>query len=130
MRWTIWAAIFGGLGVALGAFGAHALKERLSATDLVVFETAVRYQFIHALALMGCDMVASWSSGSGSSPSTASRVAGWCFVVGIVLFSGSLYALVATGVRKLGAVTPLGGVAFIAGWVALGIAAWQTRASQ
>jgi len=126
----LFAAIFGGIGVLLGAFGAHALKGRLSAEDLVIFETAVRYQFIHALALIGCDVIAVWQSGgtpSSAAQSTSIRVAGWCFVAGIALFSGSLYALVATGVRKLGAVTPVGGLAFIVGWVALGVAAWQSR---
>ncbi len=131
MRWTLLAAIFGGVGVALGAFGAHALKGRLSPEDLAVFDTAVRYQFIHALALIGCDVIGLWlaaaNPGSSGDSSTALRVAGWCFVGGIAVFSGSLYALVATGIRKLGMVTPIGGVAFIVGWVALGIAAWQAR---
>ncbi len=109
------------LGVVLGAFGAHALRDRLSPDLLAVFETGVRYHFYHALALFAAAYAASrWPDGSGG-------LAGWCFLAGLALFSGSLYLLALTGVRWLGAITPLGGVAFIAGWVAL---AWTaTRSS-
>lgn len=92
------------LAVALGAFAAHGLKARLSPEMLQVFETAVRYQAYHALALLAL--------GAARGPDRA----GWCFVAGVVLFSGSLYALALSGVRWLGAITPLGGVLFLAGW--------------
>jgi uncharacterized membrane protein YgdD (TMEM256/DUF423 family) len=114
------ARVFGGLGgalaflgVALGAFGAHALKGRLSPQDLVTFETGVRYQMYHALALL---LVASFLA---KGPSGANQLAGWAFTVGIALFSGSLYLMVLTGYRWLGPVTPLGGLAFLVGWGAL-----------
>jgi uncharacterized membrane protein YgdD (TMEM256/DUF423 family) len=101
------------LSVAAGAFGAHALRGRLSPEYLAVFETAARYQMYHALALLAVAWAASnW-------PGPLPRVAGWCFVVGTLLFSGSLYGLALTGIRWLGAITPLGGVAFLAGWVCL-----------
>ena len=103
------------LGVALGAFGAHALRERLSPEDLAIFETGVRYQMYHALALFAVAWAASrW-------PGTAVNAAGWMFIVGVLIFSGSLYALVLTDTRWLGAITPLGGVALILGW---GLLAW------
>jgi uncharacterized membrane protein YgdD (TMEM256/DUF423 family) len=114
---AVLGAIFGGLGVAAGAFGAHALRAQLEPRMLEVFETAVRYQMYHALALLA----AAWLC--QQSQSTAAQVAGWSFVLGILLFSGSLYAMVLTGTRGLGAVTPIGGVFFIAGWVALAMAA-------
>ena len=116
----LWASIFGGLAVALGAFGAHALADRLSAADLATFETAVRYQFYHALALLGVAAVLGRWPQSG-----AATWAGWRFVAGVVIFSGSLYVLVFSGLRWLGAVTPLGGVAMIAGWISLALAAWR-----
>lgn len=109
-------AVFALLAVALGAFGAHALETRVPARDLDIFETGVRYQMYHALALVAVAWVQSRWPGGGV------VVAGWLFVVGIVVFSGSLYALVLSGVRWLGAVTPFGGVAFLAGWGAL---AWR-----
>jgi uncharacterized membrane protein YgdD (TMEM256/DUF423 family) len=107
---------FAGIAVALGAFGAHALRASLGAQDLATFETGVRYQMYHALALMAVAWAATrWP---GSATLTA---AGWSFVVGILVFSGSLYVLVLAGQRWLGAVTPLGGVAFLLGW---GLLAW------
>jgi uncharacterized membrane protein YgdD (TMEM256/DUF423 family) len=114
-------AVLGALGVTAGAFGAHGLKARLTPEMLAVFETGVRYQLIHALALLAV----AWAGARWSSP--AISVAGWLFVVGIFLFSGSLYALCLTGIRGLGAVTPFGGVAFIAGWLALAWGAWRGR---
>ncbi|HEU5358822.1 MAG TPA: DUF423 domain-containing protein [Gemmatimonadales bacterium] len=115
-------ALSAGLAVAAGAFGAHALKGHLSPEDLAVFETGARYQMYHALALLAVAWAASrW-------PVPAVSVAGWLFVAGTILFSGSLYALALTGVRWLGAVTPLGGVAFLAGWAALALGAWRGRA--
>jgi uncharacterized membrane protein YgdD (TMEM256/DUF423 family) len=100
--------------VAAGAFGAHALKSRLSPELLAVFETGARYQMYHALGMLA----AAWASSRW--PGAAAAAAGWLFVLGTVLFSGSLYALALTGVRWLGAITPLGGVAFLLGWLALG----------
>jgi uncharacterized membrane protein YgdD (TMEM256/DUF423 family) len=100
--------------VALGAFGAHALRERLDERMLANFETGARYQMYHALALLAV----AWAA-SRFSTSQLPVYAGWLFVVGIILFSGSLYLMAFTGQRWLGAVTPLGGVAFLAGWVCL-----------
>ena len=112
--YLILSGIFGGLGVAFGAFGAHALRDRLSEDKQVTFETGVRYQMYHALALF----LVSLAAGFGPD-SIWLRLAGWLFVAGILLFSGSLYLLVTTGKRWLGAVTPFGGLAFIAGWACL-----------
>ena len=111
-------ALMGFVGVGLGAFGAHALKGRLSPDMLAVFETGVRYQMYHALALLGIAALMTRSEGR------AVLVAGWSFTAGILIFSGSLYALALTGVTMLGAVTPIGGVAFLIGWAALAIAAF------
>lgn len=105
--------IFGFLGVALGAFGAHGLEGRLPPAELATFEVAVRYQMYHALALVFVGLA------SGALPGFRSRLAGWSFTLGILVFSGSLYTLVLTGHRWLGAVTPLGGVAFLVGWIGL-----------
>ena len=114
----IFAALFGGLGVALGAFGAHALRDRLSVDMLAIFETGVRYQVYHALALFGVVLaIARWPQ------SSLPVAAGWLFIVGIVIFSGSLYLLALSGARWWGAVTPIGGVAFLAGWLSLLIVA-------
>lgn len=110
-------AASGFVAVAAGAFGAHALRARLSPDLLGVFETAARYQMYHALALMAVAWaVARW-------PGALPQWAGWLFIAGTVLFSGSLYALALSGVRWLGAITPLGGLAFLAGWICLGLAA-------
>jgi uncharacterized membrane protein YgdD (TMEM256/DUF423 family) len=105
------------LAVAAGAFGAHALRARLSPEMLAVFETGARYHMYHALALLA----AAWAVSRWTGPWPVR--AGWLFVAGTVLFSGSLYALALTGVRWLGAITPLGGAAFLAGWVCLVLAA-------
>jgi len=109
-------ALSGCLAVAAGAFGAHALRGRLAADLLEVFETAARYQMYHALALLAVGWaVTRWPGG-------ATTLAGWLFVAGTVLFSGSLYALSLSGQRWLGAVTPLGGVAWLAAWLVLALA--------
>lgn len=101
------------LAVGGGAFGAHALRAQLSPESLAIFETAARYQMYHAFGLLAVAWAASrW-------PGSWAHRAGWLFMIGTVLFSGSLYALALTGVRWLGAVTPLGGVAFLAGWLCL-----------
>jgi len=114
-------ALSGSLAVALGAFGAHALRDRLTPQMLQVFDTGQRYHMFHALALLAV----AWASTRW--PVGPVAAAGWLFVVGTVLFSGSLYALAVTGQRWLGAITPLGGVAFILGWLALAWAAWASR---
>lgn len=118
--WWVAGGVSGFLSVAAGAFAAHALKDRLPADLLAVFETGARYQAYHALALCAVAGLATHA------PSRAASVAGWCFLAGTVLFSGSLYALAATGVRGLGAITPFGGVAFLAGWLALAVAGART----
>jgi len=110
-------ALAGALGVGLGAFGAHGLRARLSPDMLAVFETGVRYQMYHALALVALATMMNRFDGR------LVHLAGWSFVVGIVLFSGSLYLLALTGVRILGAVTPFGGIAFILGWACLAVSA-------
>jgi uncharacterized membrane protein YgdD (TMEM256/DUF423 family) len=126
------ACLFGFLGVAFGAFGSHALRARLTPERLANVDTAVRYQLWHALALFGVVLVRSIRFGApvgavlSYSPLLGSRqfdlfvaLAGWLFVAGIVLFCGSLYALALTGVRRWGAVTPLGGACLLLGWLAL-----------
>ncbi len=117
-NWIRIGAILGGLAVAAGAFGAHGLKERLDARSLEVFETAAKYQMVHALALIAVGLLAT-SNRSGA----ALTVAGWSFLLGILIFSGTLYGLAISGLKWLGAITPIGGLALIAGWVALAIAA-------
>jgi uncharacterized membrane protein YgdD (TMEM256/DUF423 family) len=111
------AAIAGALAVALGAFGAHALRNVLDATALQVWHTAVEYQFWHALALLACAF---------APPSRCRSISTIAFVCGIVAFCGSLYALALGGPRLLGIVTPIGGASFITGWLSLGIAFWRT----
>lgn len=111
-------ATCGALGVALGAFGAHALRTRLSPERQQTFETGVRYQMVHALALLLTAVLA----GQGLDAPFI-LLAGWLFLIGILLFSGSLYLLVLSERHWLGAITPLGGLAFIAGWVCLALAA-------
>jgi uncharacterized membrane protein YgdD (TMEM256/DUF423 family) len=121
MVWAKIAAAFMFLAVALGAFGAHALKNKLSADMLVIFETGVRYQVYHALALLFLTWLAV------TRPATAVSVAGWAFTVGIVIFSGSLYVLTLTGVRAWGAVTPIGGLAFLVAWAAMLISLFRSH---
>ncbi len=119
--WAAAGAVSAGLAVAAGAFGAHALKARLGADLLAIWETAARYQTVHALALLAVAVAArAWG---GRLP----HVAGALFVAGTLLFSGSLYALALSGVRALGAVTPFGGAAFLAGWACLAWAALRAR---
>lgn len=117
---TIGCAL-GFVGVALGAFAAHALKARIAPDMLAIFETGARYQLIHALALLAV----AWACTRW--PGKAAHMAGWLFVAGTLLFSGSLYALSLSGVRALGLVTPLGGAAWLAGWLCLLWAPWAAR---
>jgi len=116
MLWVRVGAVAMFLAVALGAFGAHALQKRLSPEMLAVFEVGVRYHVYHALALFAVAWVADLRPGS------LAQASGWAFALGIVVFSGSLYLLSVTGVRWLGAITPIGGTAFLAGWVLLFLA--------
>lgn len=115
--WFATGAVMCGLGVVLGAFGAHGLRARLEPEMLSVYETGVQYHLIHALGLLAVAWAAArWPGGWVTA-------AGWLFVAGIVLFSGSLYAVAVTGPRWLGAITPVGGTCFILGWAVLAVAA-------
>ena len=116
MTFLLVGALAGFLGVAAGAFGAHGLRGRLSPEMLAIFETAVRYQMYHVFAL-----VATAGAIGRFGDARLLVVAGWAFLVGIVVFSGSLYALALSGVTILGAITPIGGVAFLTGWACLAI---------
>lgn len=113
------AGVAGALAVAFGAFGAHALQDLVTPARLATWRTGAGYHLAHAVAAALAGLAAAWSG------SDAALWAGRLFLIGIVLFSGSLYALVAFDLGVLGAVTPLGGVSFIAGWLALAVAAWQ-----
>ena len=118
-QWLILGAASAFLSVTAGAFGAHALRARLSADLQTIFETGARYHMYHSLALIAVGLLAHLR------PSPLLNGAGWAFVVGLVLFSGSLYALALSGIRVLGAITPLGGVGFLVGWVLFALAAWR-----
>ncbi len=129
-KWVRLAAVNGLIAVAAGAFGAHALKSRLAPESLTVFDVAVRYQMYHALALLGVAAVVY------QRPSRSARAAGWCMLLGTVLFSGSLYGLTlgGDGFKLLGPITPIGGVLLIAGWLLLALSAggrsYNNKASQ
>lgn len=107
-------------GVAAGAFGAHALKARLTPDELAIWQTAVQYHVWHGIGLLATGLLLLHRPDS-----VALGVSGWLFVAGIALFSGSLYALALTGARGLGALTPVGGIAFLGGWAAMAWAAWR-----
>ncbi len=116
---VILGALSAFIGVAAGAFGAHGLKRTLGTDMLAVFDVGVRYQLVHALALVMVAWVQSrW-------PSALITASGWLFVVGTILFSGSLYALSVSGIRGLGLITPFGGVAFLAGWACMAWGVWK-----
>ncbi len=117
LNWFAVGAIAGAIGVTLGAFGAHALKSRVSEDLLAVFEIGVRYQMYHALALFAV----AWAAGRW--PGNWINASGWLFTSGILIFSGSLYLMTLTGERWLGAITPIGGLCFILGWIALAVVA-------
>jgi uncharacterized membrane protein YgdD (TMEM256/DUF423 family) len=119
--WFVLGCFMAGLGVAAGAFGAHALKQRLAPDLLAVFETGVRYQMYHALGLL----VVAFASDRWRGVNF--NLAGWLFLIGTILFSGSLYALCLTGVRVLGAITPLGGLCFLAAWALLAWGVWKLQ---
>ena len=118
-QFLVLGTIFAGFGVAAGAFGAHALKEILDAPMLQVFDTATRYVMYHAFGLC----IVSWAI--DRHPGQRLEKAGWLFIIGILLFSGSLYVMSLAGIRWLGAVTPVGGLAFLAGWILLGWGVWR-----
>ncbi|MCQ4264079.1 DUF423 domain-containing protein [Stutzerimonas stutzeri] len=120
--YLVLAALFGFTGVALGAFASHGLRTQLSPAYLAVFQTGVQYQMIHALALLAVALLAL------QRPSRLLTAAGALFVGGILLFSGSLYLLTLSGVGRLGMITPIGGTAFLAGWLCLALAGWRLRA--
>lgn len=117
--WLVSGAISGFVAVAAGAFAAHGLRDVLTVEMRVVFETAVRYQMYHALALLAAGILA------GRTPSRTADAAGWFLAVGTLLFSGSLYVLALTGVRAFALITPVGGLALLAGWAALAAAGWR-----
>ena len=119
--WGVVAAVFGFLAVALGAFGAHGMRDVLGAAGLQTNNTAVHYQFFHSLALLLTTAMMAASTQHGW------RIAAGCFLAGILLFSGSLYALVLTGNTWLGMITPAGGLCFLAGWSALALTFWRAR---
>ena len=113
--------VLGFLAVAIGAFGAHGLKKHFEThTDLrPIFETAVQYHMYHALALLATAWIAQ------RAPGGLTHAAGYCFLIGVLVFSGSLYVLALTNVRWFGAITPIGGVAMLVGWICLGVASWR-----
>ena len=123
MNWPAVGALFLGIGVSLGAFGAHALRARFDAYAMGIWEKAVFYHFIHALGLLIVPLLARTGA---MTPAAADRVC-WLLVAGVLIFSGSLYALAITGIRTLGAITPLGGTAFIAAWLLLAWDLFRTR---
>jgi uncharacterized membrane protein YgdD (TMEM256/DUF423 family) len=118
MNWSAIGAICMGLAVGLGAFGAHGLRSRLDEYSMDVYEKAVFYHFVHAIGLLVVPLLAR----TGSVTDAASSRVCWLLIAGILIFSGSLYTLAITGVRTLGAITPLGGLAFIGAWALL---AWE-----
>ncbi|MCB9529958.1 MAG: DUF423 domain-containing protein [Myxococcales bacterium] len=125
MNWAATGAIAMAVAVAAGAFGAHGLRERLTPDALGWWQTAAQYHVYHALGLFAV----AWAAGAGARPRPV-FVAGVALLVGIVLFSGSLYAMALTGKRGLGVITPIGGLAWITGWIALAVATWpRTGAS-
>ncbi len=118
------AAIFGGLSVAAGAFASHALKDHLNERSLAIFETGARYQMYHSLALL---LVALLLARAELPAPPALAASGIAFISGVVIFSGSLYALSLSGIKWLGAITPLGGAAFLIGWGCLAVAAFSFK---
>jgi len=125
--WIAVGALNAAIAVAAGAFAAHGLRGKLEPRALEVFETGARYHMYHALALVLAGIIATWGSASGltARATDGAHTAGWLIQGGIVLFCGSLYALALTGIAALGAITPLGGVAFLAGWLWLAWTSWR-----
>jgi uncharacterized membrane protein YgdD (TMEM256/DUF423 family) len=125
MTWPAAGGLLMALAVAMGAFGAHGLRNRLDAYSMGVYEKAVFYHFVHALGILLVSVLARTNAISITGQSRAA----WLLLIGIIVFSGSLYALALTGVRILGAITPIGGLAFILGWLVLAYEATRTRQS-
>jgi uncharacterized membrane protein YgdD (TMEM256/DUF423 family) len=123
--WIALGALNAAIAIAAGAFAAHGLRDKLDARALEVFETGARYHMYHAFALVIVGLVGLAGTTASGRAVRGSRTAGWLFQIGIVLFSGSLYALALTGTRGLGAITPIGGIAFIVGWLWLAWSAWR-----
>jgi uncharacterized membrane protein YgdD (TMEM256/DUF423 family) len=123
MNWVATGALLMAAAVVLGAFGAHGLRDKLDAYSLSVYEKAVFYHFIHALGILLAAVLARTETISSSGEARVS----WLLLIGILVFSGSLYALAISGVRVLGAITPIGGLAFIAGWLVLAYEALRKR---
>lgn len=123
MNLTVSGAVLLALAVVMGAFGAHGLRNRLDAYSMSVYEKAVFYHFIHAIGILLVSLLARTAA---ITPAAGARI-GWLLLLGIVVFSGTLYALALTGLRILGAITPIGGLAFIAGWLLL---AWEASRTQ
>lgn len=121
-KFLVIGAVSAFIAVAAGAFGAHALRGAVSPDRLEVWETAARYQMYHALGLL----LVGYLTLAGQKAASSARLTGWLFVVGTLLFSGSLYALTLTGITVLGAITPLGGIAFLAGWGMLAWGVWRS----
>lgn len=117
------AGFLGALSVASGAFATHALKDSLTVKALAIWETATKYQMYHVLSLMLVALLLTRTE----IPASSLVIAGWAFIIGIVIFSGSLYALSLSDIKWLGAITPLGGLAFIVGWLSIAIAAWGIK---
>ena len=124
MNWTATGAFLMALAVALGAFGAHGLRNRLDAYSLSVYEKAVFYHFIHALGILLVAVLAR----TGTFPLVSQSRVAWFLFLGIIIFSGSLYALAISGIRMLGAITPIGGLCFIIGWLLFAYYAVRSRA--
>lgn len=118
-QWIFMGAISSFFAVLLGAFGAHALKNTLSQYSWEIYHVAVQYHWVHALGLIGLGL---WAA---QNPSADTSLAGWAFVAGLSIFSGSLYALAITELKFLGAITPIGGVAFLVGWIAFAFQVWK-----
>ena len=118
-QWLMFSALFGFFGVCLGAFGGHVLKKVIPEESFSIYQVGVFYHLIHTLALFGVGLLAA------QSPSLDTRVAGWAFTLGILLFSGSLYVLSLTRVDALGFITPIGGVVLLLGWTSLGLSIWR-----
>lgn len=113
MNWCVVGALLLSVAVLIGAFGAHALKERLDAYATTIYERAVFYHFVHAFGLIAIGI----AGGAHVAAPSVAGIAGWLLLAGIIIFSGSLYALALTRVRLLGAITPIGGIAFVGGWL-------------
>ncbi len=118
-QWVMIGALSSFFAVALGAFGAHALKNSLSEKSLSIYQTGVHYQMFHALALVGLGL---WAA---QNPMIDTQIPGWAFTMGICIFSGSLYVLALTDLKPIGAITPIGGISFLLGWIAFAFLAWK-----